>query len=56
MQREAMVNDQWVSMLVGFGVVVGLRLLDWAFPKGWMWRKVREWSIPAPEDDEEDKR
>jgi hypothetical protein len=46
------VNDQTVSILVGFGVVVGLRLLDWVFPKGYVWVKIRNWSVKAePEDD-----
>lgn len=39
-------NDQTISMLVGFGIVVGLRLLDWAFPKGYVWRKIKKWSDP----------
>lgn len=47
-------SDQWVSMVVGFAVVVGLRLLDWAFPKGYVSKKVKEWSIPAKEDSDED--
>jgi len=38
-------SDQTISILVGFGVVVGLRLLDWAFPKGYVFRKVKEWSV-----------
>lgn len=46
-------SDQWLSMLIGFGVVVGLRLLDWAFPKGYIWRKVREWSEPNPYDEDD---
>jgi hypothetical protein len=50
------VSDQWASMLVGFAVVVGLRLLDWAFPKGAVWRKVREWSEPNPYDDDDTRR
>lgn len=37
-------------MLVGFGVVVGLRLLDWAFPKNMVWRGVSRWSTRT--DDE----
>lgn len=55
-------NDQWISMIVGAGVVVALRLLDWAFPKGVVWRKVRDWSIPTDEvtrgkqDDPDDQR
>ena len=40
-------------MLVGFGVVVGLRLLDWAFPKGYVWRKVRQWSEPNDREDDD---
>jgi len=47
------VSDQTWSILVGFGVVVGLRLLDWAFPKNFVWRKVQQWSIPVKDDDEE---
>lgn len=46
-------NDQVISMLVGFGIVVGLRLLDWAFPKGYVWRKVKQWS-EVKEDDDDD--
>ncbi len=48
-------NDQAIAMLTGFGVVVGLRLLDWVFPKGTVWRKMQEWSISRAEaglDDE----
>ena len=47
-------SDQTISILVGFGVVVGLRLLDWAFPKGYVFRKVKEWSVPVKTDDETD--
>lgn len=47
-------NDQWISMLIGFGVVVGLRLLDWAFPKGYVWKKVKKWSEPREGDDDDD--
>jgi hypothetical protein len=39
-------------MLIGFGVVVGLRLLDWVFPKGYVWVKVKSWSVKN--DQEED--
>ena len=46
-------SDQAVSMLVGFGIVVGLRLLDWAFPKGYVWRKVRQWSEPNDREDDD---
>ena len=49
-------NDQWVSMAVGFAVVVGLRLLDWAFPKGAVWRKMREWSEQNPYDEDDQRR
>lgn len=49
-----LMNDQTVSMLIGFGIVVGLRLLDWAFPKGYIWRKVKAWSVKndVKQDDE----
>lgn len=46
-------SDQSWSILVGFLVVVGLRLLDWAFPKGYIWRKVREWSEPTDDEGDE---
>ena len=45
-------SDQAWSVVVGFGVVVGLRLLDWAFPKGAVWAKIREWSEPNPYDED----
>jgi hypothetical protein len=48
------VSDQTVAILVGFGTVVGLRLLDWVFPKGYAWRKVKEWSIQLNNDSMED--
>lgn len=47
-------NDQAWSMLIGFGVVVGLRLLDWVMPKGYIWVKVRDWSIKDDEDKKDD--
>jgi hypothetical protein len=43
------VNDQSTAMLVGFGVVVGLRLLDWAFPRGYFWARVRTYSVAREE-------
>jgi hypothetical protein len=43
-------SDQAISMIVGFGVVVGLRLLDWAFPKNMVWRRAKDWSTPAEDD------
>lgn len=45
-------KDQTWSMLVGFGVVVGLRVLDWVLPKGYIWNKSRKWSS---KDDDADK-
>ena len=45
------VSDQTWSILVGFAVIVGLRLLDWAFPKGYVSRKVKEWSEPSGPDE-----
>ena len=47
-------NDQVLSMLVGFGVVVGLRLLDWIFPKGYTWKKIEEWSNKKTDSVNED--
>lgn len=47
-------SDQTISMLVGFGIVVGLRLLDWAFPKGYVWRKIKDWSIQNPSKNNDD--
>ena len=46
-------NDQWFSMLAGAGVVIALRLLDWAFPKGYVWRRVREWSVKTDDNDDD---
>jgi hypothetical protein len=40
-------------MIIGFGVVVGLRLLDWVFPKGYIWIKVKEWSVKNEDKDKE---
>jgi hypothetical protein len=40
-------------MLVGFGIVVGLRLLDWVFPKGYTWKKIKEWSEKTSDVDED---
>lgn len=40
-------------MLVGFATVVGLRLLDWAFPRGYISRKVATWSVKQDPEDEE---
>jgi hypothetical protein len=37
-------SDQTISMLIGFGIVVGLRLLDWVLPKGYFWKKMKDWS------------
>jgi hypothetical protein len=48
------VNEQTWSMIIGFGVVVGLRLLDWALPKGYVWRKVQEWSTPIYDDEDDE--
>lgn len=45
-------NDQTISMLVGAGVVVVLRLLDWAFPKGMVWKQVYRWSVRDKGDDD----
>lgn len=42
-------SEQTWSLLVGFGVVVGLRLLDWLLPKGLVWREVLKWSTPIDE-------
>lgn len=48
-------SEATISMLVGFLVVVGLRLLDWAFPKGYVWRKIRNWSEPFDSEDKKEK-
>lgn len=45
-------SDQTWSIVVGFAVVVGLRLLDWVLPKGYIWNKVRDWSIKDEDEDE----
>lgn len=45
-------SDQTWSIIVGFAVVVGLRLLDWVLPKGYIWTKVRDWSIKDEDEDE----
>jgi hypothetical protein len=47
-------NDQTWSMIIGFGIVVGLRLLDWAFPKGYVWKKINEWSTKNDTNNIED--
>jgi hypothetical protein len=47
------VSEQTWSLIVGFLIVVGFRLLDWAFPKGYVWRKMKEWSEPREGDDED---
>lgn len=47
-------SEQSWSLIVGFLVVVGFRLLDWAFPKGFVWKKVKEWSVPKDGDDDDD--
>ena len=39
-------SEQWVSMLAGVAVVVTLRLLDWLFPKGYISKRVKDWSEP----------
>jgi hypothetical protein len=49
-----MVSDQTISLVVGFFVIVGFRLLDWVFPKGYIWKKVAEWSVKKEEDDDSD--
>jgi hypothetical protein len=46
-------SDQWVSMIVGAGVVIALRLLDWAFPRGYIWRRVKTWSEPIDDAHDE---
>jgi len=33
---------------------LALRLLDWAFPKGWVWKKVKEWSVPTDDVNKHD--
>jgi hypothetical protein len=48
------VSDQTISLIVGFLVVVGFRLLDWAFPKGYVWKAVQKWSVKKEEDDDDD--
>lgn len=45
-------SDQTIATIVGFGIVVGLRLLDYLLPKGYMWRRVRQWSVKKEDDDE----
>jgi len=50
-------SEQTWSLLMGFLVVVGFRLLDWAFPKGYVWRKMKQWSEPKDpsiKDDNDD--
>jgi len=46
-------NEQTWSMVIGFGVVVGLRLLDWIFPKGYVWTKTKNWSTKEKNNDED---
>jgi hypothetical protein len=41
-------SEQTWSLLVGFGVVVGLRLLDWVLPKDYVWREALKWSVRRP--------
>ena len=47
-------SDQSVSLIVGFFVVVGFRMLDWAFPKGYVWAKIAKWSMKKEEEDDSD--
>jgi len=47
-------TEQSVALIVGFLVVVGLRLLDWAFPKGYTWKKIKDWSTKVEDEDKVD--
>jgi len=49
-----MMSDQSISLIVGFGVVVGFRLLDWAFPRGYIWTKIGKWSTKKEGEDDSD--
>lgn len=47
-------SDQAVAALVGVGVVVVMRLVDWLFPKGYGFKKmVRDWSVPLEKDEDD---
>ena len=37
-------SDQAWATVIGFGVVVGLRILDYFLPKGYYWRRIKDWS------------
>ena len=53
MWSVVILSEQTISMLVGFGIVVGLRLLDWVLPKGYIWKKVEEWSKKSSDEEED---
>ena len=44
-------NDQWLAVLVGGGVMVTLRVLDFFIPRGW----VSKWTRTHAEKDEKKK-
>ena len=48
------VNDQWVAVIVGATTVIGLRILDFFMPKGWVSKWTREHAEehkPTPDDE-----
>jgi hypothetical protein len=45
------VNDQWVAVVVGGGVVVALRVLDFFMPKGWVSKWTRRHADKADDQD-----
>ena len=37
-------NDSSIAAIVGFLIVVGLRVVDYFLPKGFYWRRIERWA------------
>ena len=47
-------SDQTIAIIVGTAAVVVMRIVDWMFPKGYVWRRIRQWSVKIEQEDEEE--